>query len=86
VLKVSQSVAPFFPQILANFESTLFGTKLNNAYLALGILSTAFAGAYVSTRGDKTQAKPINVEQAKASVPVQAGSSCVNTSSFTILD
>ncbi|KAF9057073.1 hypothetical protein BJ165DRAFT_1520481 [Panaeolus papilionaceus] len=56
--------------------SQIFGRAIKNEYLSLAVLSTAFGGAYLATRGgDKAQAKPTNVQQAKESVKVEAGSS-----------
>ncbi|KAF9486224.1 hypothetical protein BDN70DRAFT_794440, partial [Pholiota conissans] len=55
----------------------ILGRTVKNEYLALGVFTTAFGGAYLATRGgSKAQTKPTTVQQAKESVPVNAGSSC----------
>ncbi|PPQ66640.1 hypothetical protein CVT24_006932 [Panaeolus cyanescens] len=54
----------------------LFGRTIKNEYLSLGVLTTAFGGAFLATRGgSNAQAKPTNIQQAKESVKVEAGSS-----------
>ena len=49
---------------------------MKNEYIALGVFSTVFGGAWLSTRGAAKSAplKPITVQQAKESVPVKADS------------
>ncbi|KAH9477421.1 ATP synthase subunit K, mitochondrial [Psilocybe cubensis] len=56
---------------------TILGRSIKNEYLALGTFGITFGSAYLATRGgSKTaQAKPVTVEQAKQTVPINAGSS-----------
>ncbi|KAF9523519.1 hypothetical protein CPB83DRAFT_862655 [Crepidotus variabilis] len=56
----------------------LFGRAIKNEYIVLTVFGTTFGGAYLATRGGNNtaaQAKPVNVQQAKESVPINAGSS-----------
>ncbi|KAF8632841.1 hypothetical protein AX15_001647 [Amanita polypyramis BW_CC] len=55
----------------------ILGRAVKNEYLSLGILTTAFGGAWLATRGggNKSAAQPQSVEQAKASVSLNASSS-----------
>ncbi|KJA26887.1 hypothetical protein HYPSUDRAFT_36056 [Hypholoma sublateritium FD-334 SS-4] len=54
----------------------ILGRTIKNEHLALGVFGTTFGGAYLATRGgSKTQTKPTTVQQAKETVPVNAGSS-----------
>ncbi|KAF8804486.1 hypothetical protein BYT27DRAFT_7340107 [Phlegmacium glaucopus] len=53
----------------------ILGRAVKNEYLAIGIFSTVFGGAWLSTRGGaKAAPKPTTVQQAKESVPVKADS------------
>ncbi|KAJ2917931.1 hypothetical protein MD484_g2516, partial [Candolleomyces efflorescens] len=52
----------------------VFGRAIKNEYLALGTFATAFTGAFLATRGGEKKAPPADVKQAKAQVPVNAGS------------
>ncbi|TFK38096.1 hypothetical protein BDQ12DRAFT_683967 [Crucibulum laeve] len=55
----------------------ILGRAIKNEHLALGVLVSTFGGAYLATRGGSSDAakKPASVQQAKASVPINAGSS-----------
>jgi len=54
----------------------IFGRAIKNEHISLGVLSTAFGAAWLATRGGKKSTPPPqNVEQAKASVPLNASSS-----------
>ncbi|KAJ3564745.1 hypothetical protein NP233_g8095 [Leucocoprinus birnbaumii] len=55
---------------------TILGRAIRNEHLALGVLLTAFGGGYAASRGGKSESKPIpqSVKEAKASVPIAAGS------------
>lgn len=57
-------------------HSQILGRAVKNEYIALGVFSTVFGGAWLSTRGAAKSAplKPITVQQAKESVPVKADS------------
>ncbi|KAJ2936819.1 hypothetical protein H1R20_g276, partial [Candolleomyces eurysporus] len=52
----------------------VFGRAIKNEYLALGTFATAFTGAFLATRGGEKKAPPADVKQAKAEVPINAGS------------
>ncbi|KAF5351022.1 hypothetical protein D9756_008217 [Leucocoprinus leucothites] len=56
---------------------TILGRAVRNEHLALGVLLTAFGGGYFASRGGSSSSRPVpqSVQQAKASVPVSAGSS-----------
>ncbi|PPQ66000.1 hypothetical protein CVT26_010660 [Gymnopilus dilepis] len=59
----------------------IFGKAVKNEYLALGTFGLTFGSAWLATRGGNkatAQAKPQTVEQAKESVPINAGSSILN--------
>jgi len=57
-------------------NSQILGRAVKNEYLALGIFTTVFGGAWLSTRGGAKAAppKPTTVQQAKERVPVSADS------------
>ncbi|RXW21985.1 hypothetical protein EST38_g3876 [Candolleomyces aberdarensis] len=55
----------------------IFGRAIKNEYLALGTFATAFGGAFLATRGGEKKAPPADVKQAKAEVPINAGSKYV---------
>ncbi|KAG2003653.1 hypothetical protein CC2G_004242 [Coprinopsis cinerea AmutBmut pab1-1] len=52
----------------------ILGRAIKNEYLALGTFASAFGLAFLSTRGGDKQAPPTTVQQAKAEVPINAGS------------
>ncbi|KAF8694110.1 hypothetical protein AX14_002170 [Amanita brunnescens Koide BX004] len=52
----------------------IFGRAIKNEHISLGVLTTAFGGAWLATRGGKKSAPPQSVEQARASVPLNASS------------
>ncbi|KAF5334747.1 hypothetical protein D9611_012969 [Ephemerocybe angulata] len=52
----------------------ILGRAIKNEYLALGTFATAFGGAFLATRGGNKKAAPATPEQAKAAVPINAGS------------
>ncbi|TFK21748.1 hypothetical protein FA15DRAFT_645176 [Coprinopsis marcescibilis] len=54
--------------------SQILGRTVRNEYLALGTFASAFGLAFLSTRGGEKKAPPTTVQQAKAAVPVNAGS------------
>ena len=58
-------------------NSVIFGRAIKKEYLALGTFTTAFSGAYFTTRGGSNTApvKPKTVQEAKESVPISATSS-----------
>ncbi|KAF9003220.1 hypothetical protein BDQ17DRAFT_1355755 [Cyathus striatus] len=57
----------------------ILGRAIKNEHIALGVLTTTFGAAWLSTRGGKTENKAVargsTVQQAKESVPINAGSS-----------
>ncbi|RDB16078.1 hypothetical protein Hypma_003432 [Hypsizygus marmoreus] len=56
---------------------TILGRAIKNEYLALGVMVTTFGGAFLATRGGKSE-KPVagqSVQKAKESVPINADSS-----------
>ncbi|EAU82935.2 hypothetical protein CC1G_12365 [Coprinopsis cinerea okayama7 len=55
----------------------ILGRAIKNEYLALGTFASAFGLAFLSTRGGDKQAPPTTVQQAKAEVPINAGSKYV---------
>lgn len=61
---------------LLTAASVILGRAIKNEYLALGVLTTAFSGAYFATSGSK-ESKPAaggSIQKAKESVPINASS------------
>ncbi|PFH45386.1 hypothetical protein AMATHDRAFT_184617 [Amanita thiersii Skay4041] len=56
----------------------ILGRAIKNEHLALGVLTTAFGGAWLATRGNSSaSARPTpgqSVQEVKASVPLNASS------------
>jgi len=57
---------------------TILGRAIKNEHLALAVLASTFGGAWLSTRGGKSQQAPIagqSIQAVKESVPINASSS-----------
>ncbi|KXN84479.1 hypothetical protein AN958_12454, partial [Leucoagaricus sp. SymC.cos] len=54
----------------------ILGRAFKNEHIALGVLTLTFGGAFLATRGGKSESKaaPQSIQQAKASVSLSAGS------------
>ncbi|TFK67585.1 hypothetical protein BDN72DRAFT_842855 [Pluteus cervinus] len=53
----------------------ILGRAIKNEHFALGVLGAAFGGAWLATAGKKSTPPPKTTQEAKASVPINAGSS-----------
>lgn len=66
------------------FSSVILGRAIKNEHIALGVFTTAFGGAWLATRGGKSERPTgrVSPQKAKETVPINAGSRSVISSFY----